>query len=673
VPGPERVVEVEKKPPAPPVLPELGVGPTEPGGTKAIETAGEIPLAPAFTAEQLNAEPSGNWLSSEGGTTGDHFSRLNEITPANAGQLKADWMTELNHSGEAAKYREEADPTVYQGVLYYATGADDIFAVSAASGKILWEHAGELPETVADVCCGWDNRGVALGGGLVYSAVLNGSVEALDQQTGKLVWKTELGEPAEGFTVTSQPLYYEGLVIIGPVGSEYGVRGFMEAFNAKTGALVWKHYNIPAPGEFGHETWPTGTPCKECDNEWEHGGATTWNAPTVDPKDGLIYYSTANAGGGGIGGGKNGGDFGGDTRTGADLWTVAMLALNYKTGELAWGYQQVHHDIWDFDSSSQPTMINVEIGGKKVEGIVQANKDGWAYFVNAETGQPVFPIEEEAVPQNTVLDATYPTQPIPKMPPFNPPKIDAEELKVMRELLETSANTAHVPTPTIVSGGVFAAWGESGEATIKEGRDGGGGGHIGDNPYDPETGDYYVCSHFGPQIESIQSEKTNPTGGETYGTQKGGLATGLPQNDSKGYVTAYNMQTGQIIWADEWPHQCKGGITVTKGGILFAGTEEGEIKAWNAANGAELWHFEIGAGGQGMISVYEYGSKERVLIYAGGNALSKHGDYLWQFSVGGTGPAQKECPVCVAAGLPEKSPWPPAGSTFPYGPVLKAQ
>ena len=189
------------------------------------------------------------------------------------------------------------------------------------------------------MCCGWDNRGVTIGGGLVYSAVLNGSLEALNQQTGELVWKTELGEPAEGFTVTSAPLYYEGMIFIGPVGSEYGVRGFMEAFNAKTGALVWKHYNIPAPGEFGHESWPTGTPCHECDNEWEHGGATTWNAPTVDPKDGDIYYSTANAGGGGIGGGKNGGDSGGDTREGADLWTVSMLALNYKTGELAWGYQ----------------------------------------------------------------------------------------------------------------------------------------------------------------------------------------------------------------------------------------------------------------------------------------------------------------------------------------------
>ena len=135
------------------------------------------------------------------------------------------------------------------------------------------------------------------------------------------------------------------------------------------------------------------------------------------------------------------------------------------------------------------------------------------------------------------------------------------------------------------------------------------------------------------------------------------------------------MQTGQIVWADEWPHQCYGGVTVTKGGVVFAGTDEGEIKAYNAATGAELWHFEIGAG-PSMISVYEYGSKERVSIYGGGNSDgdTKHGDYLWQFSLNGTGPAQKECQECIATGLPEKNPWPPA-VRFPLwaGPITGAR
>ena len=212
-------------------------------------------------------------------------------------------MTQLDSSGEATPYSAESSPTEYDGVDYYVTGVDDVFAVSVASGKILWVRPGNIPpQTVPTSAAAGTTAACRSAEGLVYVGVLTGSIEALNQQTGKLVWRTELGTPSEGLTVTSAPLYYEGMIFIGPVGSEYGVRGFMEAFNAKTGAPVWKHYNIPAPGEFGHETWPTGTTGGVGSNrqrendEWKHGGATNWNAPTVDPKLGLILYSTANAG-----------------------------------------------------------------------------------------------------------------------------------------------------------------------------------------------------------------------------------------------------------------------------------------------------------------------------------------------------------------------------------------
>ena len=208
--------------------------------------------------------------------------------------------------------------------------------------------------------------------------------------------------------------------------------------------------------------------------------------------------------------------------------------------------------------------------------------------------------------------ATYPTQPIPTMPPFNPPKADPEELRLLKEEIKTSAAALKVPVPMVTTGGGpegssrFVPYGELGEGTIPESLGGSAGARVGNNAYDPETGDFYVCSMFKPYVKSVQSVKTNPTGGETYGTSASGLSVDLSAPDSKGYVTAYNMQTGQIIWADEWPHQCYGGVTVTKGGLVFAGTDEGEIQAFNAANGAKLWNFEIGAG-PSMISVYEYG------------------------------------------------------------------
>ena len=200
-------------------------------------------------------------------------------------------------------------------------------------------------QRLANPCCGWDNRGVASAKASSSPRIAQWP-EALNQKTGELVWKTELGEAERRLSrVTAHPLYYDGMVFIGPVGSEYGIRGFMAAYSAKTGELLWKHYNVPAPGEYGHNTWPTGTGCVECNGEWEHGGASVWHAPSVDPKAGLIYYSTANAYP----------DYYGGERPGENLWTASMLALNYKTGKMAWGYQQVHHDIWDFDSAN-PTV-----------------------------------------------------------------------------------------------------------------------------------------------------------------------------------------------------------------------------------------------------------------------------------------------------------------------------
>ena len=208
-----------------------------------------------------------------------------------------------------------------------------------------------------------------------------------------------------------------------------------------------------------------------------------------------------------------------------------MLALNYKTGELAWGYQQVHHDIWDFDSSTQPDMIDVEIGGKKVEGIVQANKDGWAYFVNAATGQPVFPIEEKPVPQirsaaGHVPDAADSGDAAVQPTEGRRGRIEA----VLTEAIErVGEDPKEFRRRRIVSGPATRAPVSSrpGENMVnrrfKEGRDGPGGARVGDEAYDPETGDYYVCSMFVPLAVSVESEKTNPTGGETYGTAKTGL------------------------------------------------------------------------------------------------------------------------------------------------------
>jgi alcohol dehydrogenase (cytochrome c) len=589
-----------------------------------ISNASEIPLAPAFSAEELAALPGKNWISPPGGTMGERYSTLTQINASNVSQLKGDWETKLNESGTLEKYSQEANSVEYEGVIYIATGADDVFAVSAASGKILWETKANLPaSTATSVCCGWDNRGVAIGGGMVYTAILDGYIEALNQKTGAVVWKTEVAPVTAGNTVTLAPLYDEGLVFAGPVGAEYGVRGFMAAYNANTGKLVWKHYNIPAPNEPGGKSWPS------YNKLWEHGGATTWNTPTYDPKLGLMYFSTANAGE----------DFEGSERPGDNLYASSILALNIKTGKMVWYYQTVHHDIWDFDDPSPTVLMNVEVNGKMEEGIAEPSKTGYVYFLNRKTGKPIFPIPETAVPQSKA-DATAATQPIPSMAPFSPTTISAEQKAVLQASLKSST-PAGTPIPTVIAGKLFSPWEPAnGKTIVAANNTAVGGDNWPPSSFDASNDYYYVCSQSGSvatELAVASTKKKAYKAGETFTGSNPTLA--FSGFDTTGFVTAYDMKTGKIAWQKTYPKEsCYSGVTSTAGNVVFVGRNNGEFTAYNATTGAQLWSFQTGAGANASASVYESGGEEHVIELAGGNALAgtAHGDNLWQFSLQGT-------------------------------------
>src|ERR1700728_977176 len=217
-----------------------------------------IKPAPAFSAQQLLAQPTSGWVTNGGNLFNQRYSPLNAINRDNVKDLKGVWRTHLNGSGIGAQYSGQAQPLVYDGVIYTVTGADDVFALDVKTGAILWSYQSKLDPNRVRACCGWISRGLGLGAGKIYLGRLDAQLVALDQRTGKVAWSVQAQDPLQGFSIVAAPLYYNGMVITGLGGADMGSRGQIKAFDAKTGKPVWTFYTVPAPGEFGSNTWPAG-------------------------------------------------------------------------------------------------------------------------------------------------------------------------------------------------------------------------------------------------------------------------------------------------------------------------------------------------------------------------------------------------------------------------------
>ena len=399
-----------------------------------------ITPAPSFTAADLTPAPTDGWLTNGGNLTNQRYSTLDSINTSNVSKLKGVWLTHLRGSGVAAKFSSgETQPIVYKGVIYTTTGNDDVFALSVANGTILWEHKSGLDQTISTVCCGWLNRGVALGDGRLYLGRLDGRVMALDQKTGKTVWTRQLVQWQKGQTITGAPLYMDGKIYIGVVGADFGTRGFVEAFDAKTGEALWRFYTIPGPHDPGGDTWPAGT------EAYLRGGGSVWSTPAYDPKLGLLYFSTGNTGS----------DWYGGDREGTNLYANSIVALDASTGKIKWYYQEVHHDIWDYDAPSPVVLFDTKSSsGADVKGIAQPGKTGWLYMLNRETGKPLFRSPEKAVPQNAaaedVGDAADPERrrvhPARRRRPRpGHPRVDKERTGASKKLQLVVAKTMYTP------------------------------------------------------------------------------------------------------------------------------------------------------------------------------------------------------------------------------------
>ena len=579
-----------------------------PGG----ETVGDIVPAPAFSAEELAADPRENWITNGGSLSNARYSPLDEIDADNVDELKGVWMTHLNGSGEATKYSAEATPIVYQGVMYVVSGADDVFAIDVETGKKLWVYEAKLPAEIDTICCGWTNRGVALGEGKVFLGRLDGTLVALDQKTGEVEWKTTIGRWQKGETVTSAPLYYKGLVYSGVSGGEFGIRGRLTAVSAKTGDVEWKFWTVPGPGETGHDTWEGGG------DSWKSGGAPLWNTPAVDPELNMLYFSTGNASP----------DLNGSGRPGENLFTASIVALDADTGKYKWHFQEVHHDIWDYDAPSPVVLWNAKIDGEEVKGLSQPGKTGWLYMLNRETGEPIHQIVEKKVPQDKKQQATWDTQPFPLTEAFVPQTTSEAEFEEIKELAEDTFKGEDV---AISQGEIFDPFGKDAKV-LAPGPS--GGSNWPPSSYNRNTGDVYICGiagYAGYRTHGLEEL----TRGNVFISSVLTL-TGFGTYD--GTLTAQDVETGEIEWQREFEDEaCYSGTTTTAGNLVFVGRSNGEFTALDAESGDELWSFQTGAGANTTPAVFEWEGKEYVAFYAGGNSLaaSAHGDNLWLFSLDG--------------------------------------
>jgi len=555
----------------------------------------------AFSASELGALPTANWLKNGGSLFNQNYSPLTQINRDTVSSLKGVWRTHLNGSGMAAKYSGEAQPVVHEGTIYIVTGADDVFALSVKTGATLWTYKASLPDNIPTVCCGWTSRGVAIGDGRVYIGQLDGRLVALDQRTGEPAWSIQAERWQNGYTITAAPLYYNGMVIAGFSGAENGTRGRVKAFDAKDGHLIWTFYTIPGPGEIGHDTWPQNT------EAWLHGGASVWQTPAVDPELGLIYFTTGNPGP----------DFNGRIRAGDNLFATSMLAIEAATGKYRWHFQQIHHDLWDYDGPSPVVLFDVMINGRLRKAAAEPNKAGWVYILDRTNGKPLIGIDETPVPQEP-RQATSKTQPIPKGDAFVPQTVDIAPEDY------TLVNQGRIFTPF---------WKEP--LVAKPGAR--GGANWPPSSYDPATNILYVCATDAANVfrGGEENQQITPEGQRYLGSAFGGAP--LP---AAGIFAALDMKTNRVVWQQRWRDSCYSGSVTTGGGLVFTGRNDGRLTALNSSTGKRLWEFQTGAGMNSPVSIFEYEGNEYVVAYSAGSlfAGTTHGDSVWLFSTKGTLP-----------------------------------
>ena len=515
-----------------------------------------------------DAKSTGDVLTWGMGTQGQRYSPLSRINTRNIGNLVPVWS--FSFGGEKQR-GQEAQPLVHDGKMFVTASYSRLYALDLKTGRKLWKHEHRLPDGIMP-CCDVVNRGAALYDNLVIFATLDAQLVALDQNTGKVVWKDRIEDYAAGYSATAAPLIVKGMVLTGVSGGEFGVVGRVEARDAKTGAMVWSRPVVE--GHMGYrydkdgnktENGVTGNPGATWPGEtWKTGGAATWLGGTYDPQTGLVYFGTGNPG-----------PWNSHIRQGDNLYSSSTVALDPATGKIVWHYQNTPNDGWDFDGVNE--FVTFDLDGKRMGG--KADRNGFFYVNDATTGKLVnaFPFVKKITWASGI------------------------DLKTGRPNFLAAGRPGDPGAEAKKGESVFAAPGFL------------GGKNQQPMAYSPQTGLFYVpANEWGMDIwnEPVSYKK-----GAAY---LGAGFTIHPLNeDYIGALRAVDPKTGKIVWEVKNNAPLWGGVMTTAGGLVFWGTPEGYLKAADAKTGKELWKFQTGSGVVAPPITWEDNGEQYVAVVSG--------------------------------------------------------
>jgi alcohol dehydrogenase (cytochrome c) len=505
------------------------------------------------------ADDPQNWLTYSGGLASHRHSALTQINPDNAGTLKQAWVSE-----SSTREKHEVTPIVVDGILYTVQRPNDVFALNAATGETIWQYS-HRPE--AGIGTPWKlSRGLAILGDKVFLAGLDAKLIALDAKTGKELWKTPIADQKLQYSFTVAPIVVKDKVILGPAGGEYGIRGFVAAFDANTGKEVWRFYTVPAPGEPGNETW-LGQDGKPNDS-WLHGGAPIWTTGSYDPVTNLTYWGTGNPGP----------DYNGDNRTGDNLYSSSVIALDADTGKLRWHYQFSPHDQFDWDSTQVPVLADITFKGAPRKVLMLANRNGVFYVLDRTNGE--FLLGKSFIKTNWYSGFDKAGRPI------------------------RPEDTLPTPQGTLIYPGNQ------------------GGTNWYSPSFSPVTGLFYIPAWENSSATYRKGELLTYREGQGFmGT---GPGRGAANEDVFSSIIALDPATGDRRWTFRLSAaSTEGGVLTTRSNVLFAGGRDGQFVALDARDGKLLWQTRLA-----MTSVsagpitYMVNGKQYVSIQCGGTLFT---------------------------------------------------